>query len=308
MSPSSRAHAPALYALQADGAAEDWAISLEVCRDRGFLGVGWGVGSEPLDWPSYEQRAIERDGIVHGAVREIYDLPDGALIWTRDPVHGVYYLAKVVGSWRHGHGQDAESCGMHNVRPVEMVACESPSQVPATIAGCFVGGWVIQRIYDDHAARRSAVLFDELTGALDEPRPTLDEVLTSFLCDREVQDLACLYLQRRYGFLVRPTARRPGIAEWEAVLRDGYGREAIVRARRGGSVVPRDAAVLPTDAVDQVFVFSPTGTYGPDPAPNVTELDYYDIIDFMRNDRSILPRSLDHWVSRALDDVPARAG
>ena len=92
------------------------------------------------------------------------------------------------------------------------------------------------------------------------------------------------------------------------MLRDGYGREAIVRARRGGSVVPRDAAVLPTDAVDQVFVFSPTGTYGPDPAPNVTELDYYDIIDFMRNDRPILPRSVDHWVSRALDDVSARAG
>lgn len=299
--------APALYALLVDSAAGERAVPLELCCAGGFLGVGWGVGSEPLDWPSYERKAIERDGVVHAAVREIYDLPDGTLIWTRDPRDGVYYLAKVTGSWRHAHGQDAERSGMHNVRPVRMVACESASQVPSAIVGCFVGEWVIQRIYDEHAARRSALLFDELTGAVSERRPTLEEVLSSYLDDREVLDLVCVFLQRRFGYRVRPPARRPGIAAWEDVLRDSYQREAIVRARCGRSVVPRSAALLPSDAVDQVFVFSPTGTYGPDPAPNVTELDYGEVIDFIRSERRFLPRSVEHWVSRASDDVPARA-
>jgi hypothetical protein len=82
MSASSYETVPALYALHAAAATGDRAVALEACRDGGFLGVGWGVGAEALDWPSYERQAIERDGAVHGAVREIHDLLDGALIWT----------------------------------------------------------------------------------------------------------------------------------------------------------------------------------------------------------------------------------
>ena len=123
---------------------------------------------------------------------------------------------------------------------------------------------MIQRIYDEHAARCSASLFHELTGDLGEHRPTLEEVLTGYLEDRDVQNLVCAYLQWKYGYLVMPPARRPGIAEWEVVLRDSYRREAIVRAKHGSSPVPRDAASLPRGWIDEVFVFSPAGSYGPD--------------------------------------------
>jgi hypothetical protein len=57
-----------------------------------------------------------------------------------------------------------------------MAACESVSQVPAAIVSRFVGGWVIQRIHDEQAARASASLFAELTAGEDERRPTLHEV------------------------------------------------------------------------------------------------------------------------------------
>lgn len=304
MYPSSAA--PALYALCVDAAAEDREVPLELCRVGGFLGVGWEMGSEPLDWPSYERRAIERDGVVHAAVQQIYDLPEGALIWSRDPDCGVYYLAKVTGPWQYLHGHAAESSRMHNVRAVRMVACESASQVPSSIVGCFVGGWVIQQIYDELAARQSALLFAELTGDWDEGRPTLDDMLTSYLDDRDVLDLVRAYLQETFGYPVRRPARRRTLGS-EDVLRDSFGHEAIVRARRGGSVVRCTAASLSTGAVDQVFVFSPTGTYGPDPAPNVTQLDHDDVIEFMRSERRILPPSVQHWVSRASDDVPLHA-
>jgi hypothetical protein len=297
--------APPLYALFLDVAA-DCATALELCLNGGFLGVGWGVGAGPLDWPGYEHRAIERHGFVHGAVRELHDLPEGALIWTLDPAERSYYLAKVTGPWRYIHEGPAQSCGLHNVRSVQMVVCESTSQVPSAIVSCFVGEWVIQRIYDEHAARRSRSLFDELTADPAAARPTLDEVLTSYLDDRDVLNLVVAYLQNRLGYLVRPPIRRPGLPAWEYILRDGYRREAVVRARRGFAQVPRDAASLPSDAIEQIFVFSPTGTYGPDPAPNVTELDYDDLIDFMRNERWSLPPTVEHWASRALDEFPLR--
>ncbi len=118
---------PALYALMIESAADDSA-ALDLCRDHGFLGVGWGVGHQPLDWEGYEQRAIERNGAVHAAVREIYELPVGALIWARARAGGDYYLAKVTGPWRYLHGPDADKTGMHNVRPVEMVAFDAASK------------------------------------------------------------------------------------------------------------------------------------------------------------------------------------
>jgi len=301
MHPSPAEPAPALYALRIEAAPELRPAPLDLCRDGEFLGVGWGVAAGPLDWEAYEQQAIAKDGSVHPAVRQLHDLPDGALIWTRDPSDGVYYLAKVTGPWHYLDTQAAADCGMQNVRPVQMVACESASEVPAAIVTSFIGGWVIQRIYDEYAARRSASLFDELTTYPGARRPTLDDVLTTYLDDRDVHNVVRAYLQVRLGYLVGPAARRPGLAAHELILRDPRRREAIVRARRGWSRVPRDADSLPTDVVDQVYVFSPTGTYGPDPAPNVIELEYDEIIEFMRSERCRLDGTVERLVSRALD-------
>ena len=289
--------APALYALLTGTGSGNRAMAF--CREGGFLGIGWGIASEPLDWEAYERLAIARDGAVHAAVREIHDLAEGSLIWTQDPSDGAYYLAKVTGPWQYLFGDGADSCDIHNVRPAQIVACESPSQLPAAIVGRFTGLWVIQRIYDEHAARRSASLFAELTAPPGEHQPTLDDVLTTYLDDHEVQNLVCVYLQRRHGYLVRPCGRRPGLAPWEYVLRDARGREALVRARRGFSCVPRDPGSLPTDAVDLVYVFSPTGTYGPNPAANVVELEYDDLVDFMRDEHWNASATVEQWLSRA---------
>ena len=166
---------------------------------------------------------------------------------------------------------------------------------------------MIQWIQDEFGARQSASLFAELTGGdWGDGRLTLNDVLRSYLDDRDVLDLVRAYLQRTFGYPVRRPARHRIVGS-EDVLRDSFGHDAIVRARRGGSVVPCTAASLSTGAVDQVFVFSPTGTYGPDPAPNVTQLDHDDVIEFMRTERRILPPSVRHWVSRASGDVPLHA-
>jgi hypothetical protein len=71
--------------------------------------------------------------------------------------------------------------------------------------------------------------------------------------------------------------------------------------------VPRDSASLPTAAVDEVFVFSPTSTYGADPAPNVTEIAYDEIAEFVTTERWSLPPAVENWFSRALDGIVATA-
>jgi hypothetical protein len=78
-------------------------------------------------------------------------------------------------------------------------------------------------------------------------------------------------------------------------------RTLLQRLNQRDAAMARDAGSLPTDAVDEVFVFSPTDTYGPDPAPNVKEIDHTDVVEFIRNERSSLPETVEQWISRASD-------
>jgi hypothetical protein len=130
---------------------------------------------------------------------------------------------------------------------------------------------------------------------------TLEQVLTDHLSDEDLENLLCVFLQSRFGYLVRTGSARGDAAAGEYVLRNAVRNEAVVRARHGHVTVPRDSSSLRADAVDNVFVFSPTNTYGPDPAPNVIEIDYDDLVDFIRTERWSLPRSVEDWVSQALD-------
>lgn len=298
---------PPLYRLHVRPACVDRAGSFEFCLEGGFLGVGWPTTDEPLDWPTYERLAAAKYGAVDGSVRAVHNLPDDALIWARDMTRGVYYLARVAGPWRYLHGEDATQYGIHNVRPVQMVPTGVESRVPGSVRSAFIPRRALQRVNDATGARYSAAVFGKLTGHPLAWHPTLDEVLTSCLDDEDLEDLVHMYLQCRFGYRSMRGTRRTSTPAYEYVMRHPDGHEAVVQVKRGRSTVPRDAGSLPTTEVERVYVFSPTGSYGPDPAANVVELDYDDLIEFMGNDRWSLPPRVGVWVSQALDDVPVRA-
>jgi hypothetical protein len=133
------------------------------------------------------------------------------------------------------------------------------------------------------------------------PTPeTLQQILADRLEDDALEQLVCVYLQNRYGYLVR--SRPPGAVDHGYLLRNAAHKQALVRARSRHTLVARDEASLPTHTVDHVFVFSPTNTYGPDPAPNVCAINAEDLIDFIRTESWSLPLSVSEWIERAADE------
>lgn len=131
----------------------------------------------------------------------------------------------------------------------------------------------------------------------DQRRPTLEDILTRQLDDDALEDLICVYLQNRFGYLVRnATGRAP---DYDYVLRNCDGEEALVHTRAGEEPVARDASALPAGAADRWFVFSPTNTYGPDPAPHVEEIAVEDVIAFIRSE----PWSVPLTVSDRLEEL-----
>jgi hypothetical protein len=108
--------------------------------------------------------------------------------------------------------------------------------------------------------------------------PTLDEVLTTHLEDEQLEELVCVYLQNRFGYLVRD----------DYVLCHPEREAATVQVR----------SRPPRRTVERVYAFRPTARTG---LPRVVELDYEDLADFIRSERWSLPLGVAEWVSRALD-------
>jgi hypothetical protein len=290
---------PALYRLHVHTSCHDRQATIQFCLDGRFLGVGWGAGPEPVDWDGYQIVAEDWYGRVDPSVRAVHDMDDGTLIWTRDP-RGAYYLGRVTGGWRYLTGEPAERYDMRNVRPVEIVGCGVEAIVPGKVANSFIARRALQRINDEAARRYSASLFAELTGSPVPWHPTLSEVLTSCLTARDLEDLVATYLQRRHGYLVLPGSRRPDTPAYEYVLRHPDGHLAVAQVKSGWSTVPCDARSLPGELVDRVYVFSPTGSYGPTPAPNVQKLTTAELVAFMRSEPECLPPTVEHWVRLAV--------
>jgi hypothetical protein len=150
--------APALCALQMEYSCDDPSAAFALCRERSVLGLGWRV-------EAHEQGAAADIGAtaVHPAVRAFIDLPEGALVWTRDPDDGTFYLAEICGTWTYLDDPAATAADLHNVRPVRMVACPVPTQVPLPVANAFIGSWTLQLIHNSMTTLRSAAVFAGLT-------------------------------------------------------------------------------------------------------------------------------------------------
>lgn len=278
---------------------------LDFCRRENLIGCGWGVGKGPLTWEQYEAKAEDDNwyGGVDGSVWALRDMPDGALVWTRDP-RGVYYLARVEGPWEYLAGAEPDRLDLHNVRPARIVECGVEAVVPGKVANCFIPPRTLQSISDKAAARYSASLFAQLTGeasATGAWQPTLQEVVTTLLSSREVEDLVAMYLQRRRGYLVSPQARRKDTPAYEYALRHPDGHVAVAQVKVGHSSVPQDQASLPVDAADRVFVFQTQGNYSGEAAPNVERIDRDDLFAWMRDEPQCLPLPVEHWVRQAAD-------
>ena len=115
---SRRTNVPALCALQMEHSCDDPSAAFALCRERSVLGLGWGV--DPSDEVRDAAAAMSRRRTgIHPAVRAFIDLPEGALVWTRDPDDGTFYLAEICGPWTYFDDLEATAADLHNVRPVK---------------------------------------------------------------------------------------------------------------------------------------------------------------------------------------------
>ncbi len=292
--------------IRPSGGVGDPRISFEYCLQHGVLGMGWGLPeAEPaLNWDEYYEAAVAHYGRADLAnVRYLHDdVQTDDLIWTRDTA-GIYYLARVVDTWRYVANDQAVEADIVNV-----VSCQihrlQVDEVPGKVVACFRPPRTIQAIRDNTIAAYSRLLWNlyaDIQHYPPEEQPIGD--IFALLDDKATEDAVAIFLQLN-GWLLVPGSRQANNMGYEYIfIHRDTGQRAVVQVKTGHSALNRDhwatfAAQL-NEGVDtntRVFLFQSYGNYTGEQHPSVQCIDPDELRDFLICQNVPLPRSISHWV------------
>ena len=292
--------------IRPSGGAGDPNISFEYCLRHGVLGMGWGVpAAEPaLNWDEYHEAAEAQYGLADLAnVLYLHDnVDENDLLWTRDTA-GIYYLARVVSPWEYFANEEAIEADIVNI-----VRCEihrlQVDEVPGKVVACFRPPKTIQAIADNTVAAYSRLLWNRYASMQHYP-PEEQAVpdIFAFLDDKAAEDAVAIFLQMN-GWLLVPASRQANNMSYEYHLIDKKRlQRAVVQVKTGHEELNRDhwarfAAHLNegADADTRVFLFQTYGNYTGAQYPCVECIDPDELRTFLFTHRSLLPRSIVHWI------------
>ena len=280
------------------------------CLKEGILGLGWGVPDDAKGLWGDEYLEYQRKyyGKVPPAVRDFMRVEENDLIWTRDE-EGGYLLGRVKSKPKPRWDCDAKKYGMCHVVSAYIIGRRSGSaairdtEVPGLIKARFsMFGPAFQRIWDKHARDYSCWLFANKTvPAYAPPRPKghFIELLDPYA----LEDLVILYLEEDGDWRVVLSSHAENTPRYEVTLVNRKSQSAGVQVKHGNQCI--DASLYGEDVqVDQVFLFAASGKYGCNRPQNVTTICPNELIEFARQNLSLLPETIKYWWDCSLEANP----
>ena len=274
-----------------------------------MLGVGWPIdthANEPLDLPTYFQRAQEKYGRPRGLVVSANAfglkpgdaMQEGDLVWTRT-LNGTYYLGRVTGPWRYDHREEARDADIVSVLPCEWVAVSHLSDVPGKVLASFRARISVQRIHSEAATQASMRLYNRLVPDLNPLYPAVPpsrDQLFELVDDQVLETLVGHYLQSQGWWLLAGTKQHDTVRYEFELVHPSNGTRAAAQVKSGQTALMPGA--FAEHGYDHVFLFSATASYGSDPRPNgVTCISPVELLEFVERHASVLPPAVQSWLA-----------
>lgn len=274
-------------------------VSFKYCLEKKVLGLGWPVETDNISitWAEFLELAKDRYS-QKSLTRVKYlknNLKENDLIWTRD-TNGEYYLAKSNSSWEYFSSSDALDADILNVVRCNILKVPSIDDVPGKVIACFRPTRAIQSIKDKTTTNYSKYLWNKLSET--EAYTDIDHEFTnvfSFLDADETEDIIFIYLQTQ-GWIVIPNSRKADTMSYEFFLINRETKaKAIVQVKTGHTSLDPEEKKW-TDRTEEVFLFQSNGKYENKSSGKIQCISPTLIEDFMRNNKSLLPASILHWL------------
>lgn len=285
------------------------------CKSKNILGSGWPLKDEngnkirPKDIENCEKLGrIQYDG-SRGFVSSIHafkELEPDDLIWTRND--GVYYLCRVMSKWRYEDRQEYLNADVVNIVDVEFVEIGTIENVPGKVINCFRSQSTIQRIrgydtekYDVNPALIASMqIYNNKKGVnLYDVKPLSNENILDMFLPEDVEEIISLYLQIKKNYLIYTSSNKLDTQTYEFVMTSKDGSHLCYAQVKTGRV-PLDGNdyIHLTKNGDKVYLFAVSQEYYNVGDPNIIAIDKDEIVDFIYNNKAIMPQRIKMWLEK----------
>ena len=154
------------------------------------------------------------------AVDMLSEVEKGDYIWMRD--NGIYYLGRVNEDSNFTYNCDKDSLDFDAANQITGIKWErigDESQVPGAVATAFIRGRTIQRINKDYMFEYAEYAFWGKPLVLEKSNEEfLQQLFYDCLSPNDCEDLVCLYLYDRKGYVTIPSTNKIATELYECVL------------------------------------------------------------------------------------------
>lgn len=170
------------------------------------------------------------------AIDMLRKVKKGDYIWMRD--NGIYYLGYVGNNLKYVYNSSIDALehdAANQIEDVEWKPIGDESQVPGVIATAFIRGRTLQRVRKDYMYEYASFIYNGTPLALNiKSNESLKQLFYDCLSPNDCEDLVCLYLYDRKGYVTIPSTNKIATELYECVLVNPLnGKFAYPQVKKG---------------------------------------------------------------------------
>lgn len=269
---------------------------VNACISKNIAGIGWPISITPRNIQEYIERASQEYKPSISSISFSQKPKTSDLLWARD-LYGVYYLGRIIGSWRYSDSPEDLELDIPNQIPCDWVKIGNEENVPGKIIACFRPSRTFQAIRDEQMEAFSQWLYNQkkqqsyYDSSLNFSEKIGVDEFFKLISSEDCEDIVGLYLQYRKNYLIIPSTCKSGTIGYEFILKHRETKKtAAVQVKQG--YVGLDDSL--SASADIIYLFSTEGTIEFD-KKNIIPLDKEELYQFVLSNKDLLPAKILYW-------------
>ena len=274
------------------------------CKQKSIVGIGWPLDEENLEkfkkesnFENYKKLVLEqynKDTGLKKAINCYSEIEKDDLIWARDR-DNIFYICRVTGKWEYSHENDNKVNDIFSYFPVEYFKVGTVEEVPGKVVNSFRANATLQRIHGESIFEMTKKIYNKKSNnKLYEIKKI--EYFLYFLLPEDFEEIVSLYLQLEKNYLIYTSTNKINTAKYEFVMISRDGKEkCCIQVKTGNTTLDPENYIYLTENNVKVYLFTLEG-YKRENINNVICLKKEEILDFIKNNKEILPSRIKYWM------------
>ena len=275
------------------------------CKQKSIVGIGWPLDEENLEkfkkesnFENYKKLVLEqynKDTGLKKAINCYSEIEKDDLIWARDR-DNIFYICRVTGKWEYSYENDNKVNDIFSYFSVEYVKVGTVEEVPGKVVNSFRANATLQRIHGKSIFEMTKKIYNKKSNNKLYEIKKIEDFL-NFLLPEDVEEIVSLYLQLEKNYLIYTSTNKIDTAKYEFVMISRDGKEkCCIQVKTGNTTLDPENYIHLTENNVKVYLFTLEG-YKRENINNVICLKKEEILDFIKNNKEILPSRIKYWMN-----------